>query len=97
MTSAVRDNAELHRFELAVDGSVAFAAYVPRGDTVVFTHTEVPSALGGRGIGSKLAQGALDLVRADGKKVVAQCPFIASWIARHSDYGDLLAESTDGS
>jgi predicted GNAT family acetyltransferase len=95
MASEVRDNPDLHRFELAVDGSVAVAAYIRRGNEIVFTHTEVPSALGGRGVGSKLAQGALDLVRAGGAKVVAQCPFIASWIARHPDYADLLAQHAE--
>ena len=91
MSSEVRDNPEMHRFELEVDGSLAVAKYVRDGDVITFTHTEVPEALGGRGVGSKLAQGALDLVRARGEKVVARCPFIASWIARHRDYADLLA------
>ena len=91
MASEVRDNPEMHRFELEVDGSLAVAKYVRHGGVITFTHTEVPAALGGRGVGSKLAKGALDLVRAGGEKVVAQCPFIASWIARHPDYVDLLA------
>jgi len=91
MTSEVRDNLALHRFELEVDGAVAFAAYILRGDEIIFTHTEVPPALGGKGVGSRLAQGALDLVRGRGLHVVAQCPFIASWIARHPAYVDLLA------
>ena len=90
MASEVRDNPALHRFELEVDGAVAFAAYIPRGAEIIFTHTEVPAALGGKGVGSRLAQGALDLVRARGLRVVAQCPFIANWIARHPEYADLL-------
>jgi predicted GNAT family acetyltransferase len=93
MTSEVRDNADLRRFELEVDGAVAVAKYVRHDNVVTFTHTEVPEALGGRGIGSKLAEGALDMVRARGEKVVAQCPFVASWIARHPAYADLLAAS----
>ena len=93
MTSEVRDNPALHRFELEVDGSVAVARYVRHGNVVTFTHTEVPEALGGRGVGTKLAEGALDLVRARGEKIVAQCPFIASWIARHPDYADLIADA----
>jgi uncharacterized protein len=53
-------------------------------------HTEVPPELGGRGIGSKIAGGALDLVRARGLKVVAECPFIAGFIGKHPEYTDLL-------
>jgi hypothetical protein len=95
MATEVRDNRALHRFELEIDGAVAFAAYQPRGNEIIFTHTEVPPALGGRGIGSRLAKGALDLVRASGLKVIAQCPFIASWIARHPDYAKMLAGGRD--
>jgi predicted GNAT family acetyltransferase len=29
-------------------------------------------------------------VRADGLKVVAQCPFVKAWIDKHPDYADLL-------
>ena len=50
----------------------------------------MPSELGGKGIGSKLIQGALDQVRADGLKVIAQCPFVKGWIGKHPGYADLL-------
>ena len=50
----------------------------------------MPAELGGKGIGSKLVKGALDQVRADGLKVVAQCPFVKGWIGKHPDYADLL-------
>jgi len=60
------------------------------GDVITFVHTEVPAALGGKGIGSKLVKGALDLVRADGLMVVAQCPFVRGWIEKHPAYANLL-------
>lgn len=89
--SEVRDNPEKHQFELAVDGHLAIAVYRLQPGVITFTHTEVPNELGGRGIGSKLAKGALDLVRARGLKVVPLCPFIKAWIQKHPDYQDLLA------
>ncbi len=86
----VVDNKTEHRFELSVEGHLA-AAYYKRADGVIpFIQTEVTSELGGRGVGSKLARGALDLVRAEGLKVIAQCPFIKGWIDKHADYADLL-------
>jgi predicted GNAT family acetyltransferase len=41
-------------------------------------------------IGSKLIKGALDQVRADGLKVIAQCPFVKAYIEKHPEYADLL-------
>jgi uncharacterized protein len=50
----------------------------------------VPPELGGRGIGSKLIAGALDQVRAEGLKVITQCPFVKAFIAKNAAYQDLL-------
>jgi len=86
----VVDNKAQQRFELAVDGHLAVALYKRDGDVITFIHTEVPAELGGRGVGSKLVQGALDQVRSAGQKVVAECPFVKAWIGKYSEYKDLL-------
>jgi predicted GNAT family acetyltransferase len=88
--SAVRDNRAASRFELDVDGAVAIAAYRRESDTITFTHTEVPTALEGQGIGGKLVQGALDLARGEGARVVAACSFVRHYIEQHPAYRDLL-------
>jgi predicted GNAT family acetyltransferase len=44
---AVRDNAALSRFELDVEGGLAFANYRRVPGTVIITHTETPRALRG--------------------------------------------------
>lgn len=90
----VRDVPDQHRYEARLDGAVAGRAYYrSRGARVVFTHTEVDPAVEGRGVGSALARGALDDVRARGLRAVPSCPFIAAWIARHPDYADLVEGS----
>jgi predicted GNAT family acetyltransferase len=92
MTVEVRDNAEASMFQVFVDGEAAGRAEYRREDgNVVFTHTVVDPGHEGEGLGGKLARGALDLVRADGGKVVPSCPFIKGWIDKHEDYQDLLA------
>jgi predicted GNAT family acetyltransferase len=87
--NAVRDNPSLHRFELEVDGHIAFSEYARTPDTITFMHTEVPEAMAGKGIGSKLIRGALNLARADGLKVIARCPFVKAYIEKHPDAADL--------
>jgi predicted GNAT family acetyltransferase len=90
MPAAVPDNTALHRFELDADGHMAVAYYTLAPGVITFNHTEVPPALEGRGIGSALVRGALDAVRAQGLKVVARCPFVSAYIAKHPEFGDLL-------
>lgn len=87
----VKDNPARNRFELEHDGLVAFSAYRREPGRITITHTEVPDAFRGRGIGSELARGALELVRASGDTLVARCPFIAGYIEKHPEYQDLLA------
>ncbi|HYM30517.1 MAG TPA: GNAT family N-acetyltransferase [Candidatus Cybelea sp.] len=91
MANTVRDNRSLHRFELDVDGHIAFAEYRRTPGLITFVHTVVPPELGGRGVGTTLAQGALGLVRAEGLKVAAECPFIAGFLKKHPEFNDLLA------
>jgi uncharacterized protein len=88
-TASVRDNKALSRFELDVEGTVAFANYRLKPDTVIITHTETPPALRGRGIASQLVQGALELIRADGSKVIAGCGFVVDYLNKHPEFADL--------
>jgi hypothetical protein len=92
----VKDNPERQRFELEVDGHLAFSAYQRASGVVTFTHTEVPDVFQGKGIGSALVRGALELVRGSDERVVARCPFVAAYIARHPEFRDLLAEAQPG-
>jgi predicted GNAT family acetyltransferase len=87
----VRDNKALNRFELDVEGALAFANYRLAPSTVIITHTETPRALRGRGIASELVRGALELIRADGSKVVAGCGFVVDYLQKHPEFADLVA------
>ena len=92
--SEVIENPERHRFELAIDGSEEIAAAYYRIDdngNLVLTHTEVPSEFSGQGIGSRLARGTFDLIRASGRKAVLRCPFMAAFYARNPGYTDIVA------
>jgi predicted GNAT family acetyltransferase len=86
----VRDNAAQSRFELDVEGGLAFANYRRTPSAVIITHTETPRSLRGRGIASELVQGALQLIRADGRKVIAGCGFVADYLRKHPEFADLV-------
>ena len=89
--AGVRDNKALHRFELDVGDQTAFANYRQTPDAVIITHTETPRALRGRGIASELVKGALEMIRADGHKVIAGCGFVVDYLDKHPEYADLMA------
>jgi len=89
MSNNVRDNTQQHRFELDVDGQVAYSEYRRADGVLTVMHTEVPKALEGRGIGSTLARGLLDIARAQGLKVKPLCPFVRAYMDRHPEYADL--------
>jgi predicted GNAT family acetyltransferase len=90
MTTEVRRREQ--DYAITVDGRHAGRAlFQLRDDAVVLTHTEVDPAFEGQGVGSALAKGALDDIRAQGKRVVPLCPFIARYIQNHPEYADLVA------
>jgi predicted GNAT family acetyltransferase len=92
MDAKVQENRQLHRFELPISsGLIAAAYYRLEGNSIVLFHTEVPSEYASRGIGSCLAQGIFDLLRASGRKAILTCPFMSRFFANHLDYLDVIA------
>ncbi len=89
----VADNPVEQRYEARLgDRVVGVSEYEVRDDRIVFVHTEVDPSVEGLGVGSRLAQGALDDVRRRSLKIVVECPFIAMWLKRHRGYADLIAD-----
>jgi hypothetical protein len=81
------------RYEARLGGRVVgFTEYRRVRGRIIFVHTEVDPAMEGKGIGGRLAAGALDDVRAQGLTFSAKCPFIASYVKRHPEYDDIRVE-----
>jgi predicted GNAT family acetyltransferase len=93
MPNSVRDNAAAQRYEMDLGGQSAFVTYARQGPVMTLMHAEVPHGFSGRGWGSVLAQGTLQLARSQGYKIIARCPFIAHYIQKHPEFHDLLATS----
>lgn len=87
----VRDNPERHRFEIDLgDSTFAIAEYTLPAGKIMFTHTEVPEAHEGQGLGTKLIRFALDSARERGLKVIPICPFFEAYMQDHPEVQDLL-------
>jgi predicted GNAT family acetyltransferase len=91
----VTDNPELSRYEARIGEQVfGFVDYElePAADRIVLVHTEVLPEAEGKGVGSRLAKGTLEDVRARGLKMIVDCEFIAAYLKRHPrEYDDLLS------
>jgi predicted GNAT family acetyltransferase len=93
MSYDIRNNEEESQFETTVDGHVALAAYdLEDPNRIVFTHTEVPEALSGRGLAGAIVKYGLDYAREKNLTVIPQCSYVAAFVKRHSEYADLLAK-----
>jgi predicted GNAT family acetyltransferase len=86
----VKDNPEARRFEAAVGEHLAVAEYDVSDEGMRFYHTEVPPELGGKGVGSKLAQAGLQACRDRGLQAMPDCSFIAGYIRKHPECHDLV-------
>jgi uncharacterized protein len=91
MDDKIIDNREMSRFELPIDGEAAAVTYYSMEDgRVVLRHTEVPFEYGGQGYGTRLAHAVFELLRVEGKRVIAKCPFMAGYAARNPQYAAML-------
>ena len=85
-------NTAAKRFEVSVDGRVAYSKYLLAGEMIVIEHTEVPVELEGKGLAGHIVRTELDYARAQKLKVMPLCPFTAGFIHRHPEYQDLVLE-----
>jgi hypothetical protein len=84
-TSAVVDQPAEHRFVYVEDDIEAQLVYRADPERLVLVHTEVPKALGGRGIAGRLVRAAVDRAEASGETVVPECPYARKWLEDHAE------------
>jgi predicted GNAT family acetyltransferase len=82
---AVTDNKDGSQLEIRVDGQLAELMYRTRAGRLILVHTEVPEALGGRGLGGELVRAAVRKAESENMTLVPLCPFARSWLERHPD------------
>lgn len=85
-------NAAASRFEATVDSRLCIADYRLAGQMMTMHHTYVPPPLEGRGIAAALVAEALAHARRQGWRVRPLCSYVASYMQRHRETLDLLAD-----
>jgi uncharacterized protein len=92
MTYDIRNNEEASQFETSIDGHLAVVTYdLEEPNRIVFTHTDVPEALAGRGVAGAIVKFGLDHAREKNLTVVPQCSYVAAFVKRHAEYQNLLS------
>ena len=79
----VHDNKEASRFELDIDGHVAFLDYERVKGEMRLLHTEVPPELQGRGLATQLIKHAIGAARHEKREVVSMCAAVDNYLAKH--------------
>jgi uncharacterized protein len=74
------------RFEIAIGGWTAFAAYRVEGDQMIFTHTEVPPQFRGRGIAKRLVLAGFEAAARNNLKIVPLCSYAAHLLREHPEF-----------
>jgi predicted GNAT family acetyltransferase len=86
-----QDRGERGRYVVTVDGDEAGElVYRMHEGRRVFVHTGVRDEYEGQGLASRLARRVLDDARAEGLKIVPQCPYVRGYLERHPEDQDLI-------
>ena len=86
----VVNNEAARRFEITIDEHTGYLQYARSHERIELIHTEVPAALGGRGLGGVLAKAALEHAREASLRVTATCPFVKKFLEKNPQYSSLL-------
>ncbi len=82
-----------HRFELATESGTAVLEYTEKpGGVLDLYHTLVPRADRGKGAGRALVREAMEYARAQRRRIIPTCPYVAAWLERHPEYRELVAD-----
>lgn len=87
---SISNNIDKKRYEYILENKVALIDYIKTTEKIFLTHTEVPKELGGKGIGSKLVEFALNDIKSQDLTLVPLCPFVAAYIKKHPEWKELV-------
>ncbi|MDD3108809.1 MAG: GNAT family N-acetyltransferase [Alistipes sp.] len=86
----ITHNVSQHRFELTLEGEVAYLSYHQEGSRLDLQHTLVPRPIEGRGIAAQLTRHALQYARTGQLQVRPSCAYVRAYLERPPEEQDLL-------
>jgi len=92
----VHKNENHKRFELNVNGPLAFIDYKESPEHIALTHTEVEPELQGTGASTAVVEKTLMYIKETGKKLLPFCPFVFAYIKRHPEWKTIVDPLFEG-
>jgi len=86
-------NEETKRFEIKVDGHLAFIDYRERGDKVSLIHTEAEPELAGTGAAKAVVETTLNWIAENNKTILPYCPYVFGYIKRNPEWKQIVDKS----
>ncbi|MBK6650676.1 MAG: N-acetyltransferase [Betaproteobacteria bacterium] len=90
ITDFVHDQAK-QQFRLTVDKHIALVDYVMHGNKLMLTHSEVPFALRGQGVGKVLVDKTFAYLRDHGLQAHAVCSYIRVVAKRDPQWQEIVS------
>ena len=72
-----------HRFEIEVNGHLAFIDFKETRDRIALIHTEAAPELKGTGAASAVVEKTLRFIEQDGRKLMPYCPYVFAYIKKN--------------
>jgi len=88
----LKKNEVKNRFELDVDGLIAFIDYKETNSTIALIHTEAPPELAGSGAASAVVEKTLEYIKESGKTVSPYCPYVFAFIKKNPEWKELVSQ-----
>jgi len=97
MGENITHNVAANRFEYITPEATAYIEYEMQQSIMDLTHTIVPKALEGRGLGGSLVKHALEYAREKGYKIKPTCWFVDKFVKKFKDYQELVVDIPEDS
>ena len=90
MSENFTDNAAARRYELEVDGRLAYADYRRDGEVIVLPYVYADPELRGSGAAGRLLEQVVTLARTENLRIKPVCGYAVAWMRRHPEHADIL-------